>query len=98
MINNSQNVFDFLVNNEGEVLLLLGERDGEPKNSYVELSEKDNSALLYRNDNDELLLKDIPDNIFEDLSAIETLLVCELSNVSNDEETEIIHAYEIDVK
>jgi len=97
MFNNNQNLFDFLVNNDGEILLLLSQRDGEPKNSYISLNEKENSALLFRNDDDELLLKDIPKDIFNGLSVSESLLICELDSKKK-KESEITQAYEVDIK
>jgi len=98
MVDNSQDVFDFLVNKDGEVLLLLSERTGNPEESYITLNEEDSSAIFYRNVEDELLLKDIPNNIFEDLSEVDSLLICELSNSSDKKDASISQAYEIDVK
>ena len=97
MFDNNQNIFDFLVNNEGEILLLLNQRDGEPKNSYISLNKKENSALLYRNEDDELLLKNIPEDVFIGLSEIDSLLICELEN-KKQKEVEISQAYEVDIK
>lgn len=59
--------FDFLINDEDEVMLLLYEREGEPKNPRIELNAEENAALLVRNETDSLLLKDISADVFDSL-------------------------------
>lgn len=89
--------FDFLINDEDEVMLLLYEREGEPKNSRIELDAEDNAALLVRNEKDSLLLKDISAEVFDSLQDADTLMVCELSRSENEKETEIVYAYESEI-
>ena len=40
--------FDFLINDEDEVMLLLYQREGEPQNPHIEIDEEEKAALLYR--------------------------------------------------
>ena len=89
--------FDFLINDEDEVMLLLYEREGEPKNPRIELNAEENAALLVRNETDSLLLKDISADVFDSLQDADTLRVCELSRTENEKETEIVHAYEAEI-
>lgn len=89
--------FDFLINDEDEVMLLLYEREGEPKETRIELNSEDLSALLIRNETDSLLLKDISADVFDSLQDADKLLVCELSRSENEKETEIVHAYEAEI-
>lgn len=89
--------FDFLINDEDEVMLLLYERESEPKNPRIELDAEDNAALLVRNEKDSLLLKDISAEVFDSLQDADTLMVCELSRSENEKETEIVYAYEAEI-
>lgn len=89
--------FDFLINDEDEVMLLLYEREGEPQNPRIELDAEENAALLVRNNNDKLLLKDISAEVFDSLQDADTLMVCELSRSENEKETEIVYAYEAEI-
>lgn len=89
--------FDFLINDEDEVMLLLYEQEGEPQNARIELNVEEKSAILYRRENDELLLSDIPENVFDSLEDADKLMVCELSIEDKEEDTKIIYAYEAEI-
>ena len=89
--------FDFLINDEDEVMLLLYQRDGEPKDPHIELDMEEKSALLYRNEDDNILLKDISDDVFDSLQDADKLLVCELSREENEDDAQIVHAYEVEI-
>lgn len=91
--------FDFLVNDEDEVMLLLYERDSEPvSNPRIEFIEEEKSAFLYRNDDDVLELNDIDDNIFDSIQDADKLLICELSKDTDEEgDNAIRRAYEADI-
>ncbi len=89
--------FDFIVNDEDEVMLLLYEREGEPKEPCIILNPEDNSAVLLRTPEEEIMLSGISDDIFDSLADADKLLVCELSRTENDEDTEIVNAYEADI-
>ena len=71
--------FDFLINEEDEVMLLLYAQETEPHNPRIELNPKEKSAILYRAEDDELHLTDIPDEVFDSLAEADKLMVCELS-------------------
>lgn len=91
--------FDFLVNDEDEVMLLLYERDSEPVSTpHIEFDPENKSALLYRNEDDILELTDIEDNIIDSLQDADKLLICELSREADkDGDNAIIRAYEADI-
>ena len=97
MDNKDFDTFDFLINDEDEVMLLLYQREGEPLNPHIELDAEEISALLYRNDDDNIFLSDISDEVFDSLQDADTLMVCELSRTENEKETEIVHAYEAEI-
>ncbi len=90
--------FDFLINDEDEVMLLLYQREGEPKNSHIELNSNNKSALLFRNNEDNIVLEDISPDVFDSLQDADKLLICELSREETDEESEIIYAYEAEIR
>lgn len=87
----------FLINDEDEVMLLLYQREGEPLNPHIELDAEEKSALLYRNDDDNIFLSDISDEVFDSLQDADKLLVCELSRDEKDEDAQIVHAYEAEI-
>ena len=91
--------FDFLVNDEDEVMLLLYERDSEPvATPRIEFNVAEKTALLYRNEDDIIELTDIEDSILDSLQDDDKLLICELSHEtdSNGDNT-IARAYEADI-
>ena len=92
MDNKDFDTFDFLINDEDEVMLLLYQREGEPLNPHIELDAEEKSALLYRNDDD-----NISDEVFDSLQDADKLLVCELSRDEKDEDAQIVHAYEAEI-
>ena len=91
--------FDFLVNDEDEVMLLLYEREGEPVSSpRIEFVLDEKSAFLYRNDDDILELNDIDDSILDSLQEEDKLLICELSRDTDENgDNAIVRAYEADI-
>ena len=93
------NTFDFLVNDEDEVMLLLYERDSEPvATPRIEFNVAEKTALLYRNEDDIIELTDIEDNIIDSLQDADKLLICELSpNKDPDGDNTIARAYEADI-
>ena len=92
-----ENTFDFVINEEDEVMLLIYARDGAPSNPFIEISPEDKTAILHRNDNDEILLENIDDEVIDSLHDADTLLVCELSADADNEDTKIVNAYEVDI-
>ena len=98
MDNKDFETFDFLINDDDEVMLLLYQREGEPENPHIEIDFEEKAALLYRNDNDIIELSDISDDVLDSLQDADKLLVCELSRTENEEEEEITHAYEAEIR
>jgi len=89
--------FDFLINEEDETMLLLYAQETEPNNPRIELMPEDKSAILYRSENDEIQLNDIPDEVFDSLAEADKLMVCELSAEEKEEDTKIVYAYEAEI-
>lgn len=97
MEENDMNTFDFVTNDEDEVMLLLHAQESEPKEARFELDIKDKSAVLVRNDEDEILLEGIPDDVIDSLQDADTLMICELQIGETEDETQIIYAYEAEI-
>lgn len=89
--------YDFLINDEDEVMLLLYVRDGEPADASFEFNLDDKSAVLHRNPQDNISLSSLPDDVLDSLQDADKLLVCELSIESNDKDTQIVYAYEAEI-
>jgi len=91
--------FDFLINDEDEVMLLLYEREGEPSTTpHIEFDFEEKAALLYRNENDILELTDIEANIFDSIQDADKLLICEITkDEDEDGDNAIRYAYEADI-
>ena len=94
------NTFDFLINDEDEIMLLLYERQGEPSNNpHIEFDIEEKAALLYRNEHDVLELDGIEENILDSIQDADKLLVCELSKEEDQNgNNAIIYAYEAEVE
>jgi len=92
--------FDFLINEEDEIMLLLYEREGEPSSApHIEINTEEKSALLYRNDTDVLELEGIEDNILDSIQDADKLLICELSKEEDKNgDNAIIYAYEAEIE
>ena len=90
-------MYDFVVNDEDEVMLLLYAGKEEPENAKVVLDVSGNMAELYRNDTECMVLENIPDDIFNSLSDADKLLVCEISDTEKEEDSEIVYDYEADI-
>ncbi|MBE6444504.1 MAG: hypothetical protein E7019_00390 [Alphaproteobacteria bacterium] len=97
MNNEEFSSYDFLINDEEEVMLLLYERENEPKDSSIELNEEHKTAILHRRPDDTITLNDIPNEAIDSLKETDKLLICELSIEENEEDTQIVYAYEAEI-
>ncbi len=97
MANEDLDMYDFLVNDEDEAMLLLYVRAGEPKNPTINVDMDAKTAVLKRNDEDVLSLQGIPDNVIDSMQEADKLLVCELSREEDDKDSQIVFAYEADI-
>ena len=89
--------YDFLINDEDEAMLLLYVREGTPENPSITINIEDKSAVLIRNDEDEVALTDIPEEVMDAMQDADKLLVCELSVEDDEKETKIVYAYEAEI-
>lgn len=97
MVGNEFETFDFLINDEDEAMLLLYVRENAPQSPSINIDFKNSSATLRRNDTDVIALSNIPNEVLDSLEEADKLLVCELSIEENDEDTQIVYAYEAEI-
>lgn len=94
MSENKFNTYDFIVNDDDEVMLLIYAQTGTPSNPHLEIDIQNKRAVLYRTADYALSIDDIPDEISELFYDLDKILVCELSAEQNDDDTQITDAYE----
>lgn len=97
MVGTELETYDFLVNDEDEAMLLLYVREGEPANATIELDVENKTAILHRNENDHLTLANISDDVLDSMQDADKLMVCELSYEEDEQDTQIIFAYEAEI-
>ena len=100
MTENYDNItYDFVVNDEDEVMLLLYAGESAPATeTRIVLDAENHSAELFRNDDESIVLEAIPDEIFDSLIDADKLLVCELSNTENEVDSRSVYASEADIE
>lgn len=91
------NTYDFLINDEDEVMLLLYARSQAPDHPFFELNTENKSAILFRNSEDSVSLQDIPNEIIDAMQDADKLLVCELNLTEEEKDTQIVYAYEAEI-
>ena len=97
MNNEDYNTFDFLINDEDEVMLLMYAREGEPSKASISFNPSTASAIFIRREGEEIELSEIPAEVLDSIVEADSLLVCELSKEEKDEDTEIVYAYEAEI-
>ncbi len=97
MTDNDFDKFDFIINEDDEVMLLLYARETIPQNPCITIDFEDKSAMLQRNSSDGIQLKEIPDEILDSLQETDKLLVCELNTTNDEKDTQIVYAYEAEI-
>ena len=94
MTENNFNTYDFIVNEDDEVMLLIYAKDGTPKKPHIDINVQNKQAILYRSENNGLSIEDISDDILFLLRDIDKILVCELSAEENEDDIQITNVYE----
>ncbi len=89
------NSYDFLINEEDEVMLLLYSRQGSPETPSISIDASTNSATFFRNKADSFSLQDIPAEIIDALQDADNILVCEMNE--DDENPQLVNAYEAEI-
>ena len=86
------NEYDFLFNDDGQLMLVFDGFDEKPENPFLTLG--DSQATLIRSQKMPTLhIKDVPDNILATLENVPQILICEM-----DEDGEPAQVYDAPVK
>jgi len=94
------NTFDFIITDQGEVMLIMYARETKPHpQPAVRLDPVNHLIELYRTESEVMTLEEVSDDIFNNLKNEESLLVCEINpkDGDNPEEAEIVYAYEAEI-
>ncbi len=83
--------YDVLVNNNGELLIALQKKEGEPENSRILYDGKEH-ALFYRNNNETIILDYVHPDAQEHLSKAAKIIIVEFEN------DDIIREYDVPVQ
>ncbi|MBR4127378.1 MAG: hypothetical protein IKR09_07375 [Alphaproteobacteria bacterium] len=86
------NEYDFLFNDDGQLMLVFDGFDEKPENPFLTLG--DSQATLIRSKKMPTLhIKDVPDNILATLENVPQILICEM-----DEDGDPAQVYDAPVK
>jgi len=94
------NIFDFMITDLGEVMLILYAKDTPPhENPGVILDPENHIIEFFRTDTEAMTLEEVSDDVFKNLENEESLLVCEINpnDSDNPEEAEIVYAYNAEI-
>ena len=91
------NTFDFVIDEDDNIMLIMYEREGEPLKSVIKINREERSINFYRNDYDKIELEGIEDDILDRLEDEEKLSVAELSIEEDPEDTIIVYSYDADI-
>ena len=91
------NTFSFLISDKNEIMLIVYARDIEPEQPAVRLNPQERYVELHRRIDDAFLLENVDSEVFELLQNQESLLVCEIMPTDNEDETEIVYAYQAQI-
>ena len=94
MTENSFNTYEFIINDDDEIMLLLYSQEGSPDKPVLDVMLEENKAVLYRSKDKGIIIEDISDDVLDMLSDIDKILVCELSAEDNEDDTLLTNAYE----
>lgn len=94
MSTNDRNLYDLIINDDDDIMLLLYARDSAPSSPSFDIDIDNKKAILYRSNDEGITIDDLSDDALDILCGMDKLLVCELSLEDNDDDTEIINAYE----
>lgn len=85
--------YQFLVTEENDVMLIIYARSGDPENPTIEYDKANRTALLHRNQTDDIVLENLTDTVLENLSEEPILLVTEVLPTENPLEHQVKQIY-----
>lgn len=92
-----KNVFDFLVSDDNEVLLIIHSRENEPEEPAIVLMPENSSVEFFRDGSTQLTLQNVKAEVFDALKDKTDIMVCEIESTENPDETEIVYHYHAEI-
>ena len=86
-------VFDFVIAEDGDLMLLIYKIEGEPTSPAFEVDKEKKMLWLHRGSNS-VELQDINEDILDKLLKMQKLLVCEMDIPAEGESSEPEYIYE----
>ncbi len=96
MSEKSQNIYDIIENEKGEILILLYEGKEAPENPSYFINKREKYIRIARNSKDIVLIEDIDNEYIKKIVAQPSIYVCELKydeTLKEGDESEIVYAY-----
>lgn len=94
MTENNFNTYEFIINDDDEIMLLLYSQNGHPESPILEIEAKERKGFLYRSKGSGLAIEDITEDDLDILCLSDKILVCEISTDKNEDDVKITNAYE----
>ena len=63
MTENSFNTYEFIINDDDEIMLLLYSQEGSPDKPVLDVMLEENKAVLYRSKDKGIIIEDISDDV-----------------------------------
>lgn len=89
----NRNVFDFLISDEKDVLLIIHSKETPPEEPAVVLVPELNRVEFFRDGETHLTLEGVEPDVFAALKDKSEVMVCEVEPTENPDETEIVYNY-----
>ena len=90
----TNDIYELLENEQKEIMVLIYTNSIPPENPKFILNEKSLCLEIYRNKKEVIILNGLQKETIEKIKKLDIVYVCELSNLSNDEnDDKIVYAY-----
>ena len=88
-----RNVFDFVVSEKNEVLLVIHSKENIPEEPAMVLLPETDRVEFFRDGQTHLTLENVSPDVFTALQEKTEVMVCEVEPTEDPDETEIVYSY-----
>ena len=90
----TNDLYELLENEQKEIMVLIHTNSIPPENPKFILNEKAHRLEIYRNKQEVIILNGLQKDTIEKIKKLDIVYVCELNNLSNEEnDDKIVYAY-----
>ena len=93
MTEENRNVFDFVISDKKDVLLVIHSKETPPEEPAVVLVPELSHVEFFRDGDTHLTLESVSSDVFDALKDKTEVMVCEVEPTENPDETEIVYNY-----